>query len=174
MTFRWSDSPQSLARQFAGAAAALAGVSALLIALASWWWIDRLQNDAGQVIQRQEVELRATRFAEILSRVEERARELANSYGEWREISLELDALSGMDLWKMETASGGTGTGAHHCQRSPYSRSASHTRPDWLGIHRQRRGRPALSTARVLFHGPRIRRSVSRPRFSSTTVDCGD
>lgn len=35
------------------------------------------------------------------------AREHANSYGEWREISLELDALSGMDLWKMETASGG-------------------------------------------------------------------
>lgn len=79
MTFRWSDSPQSLARQFAGAAAALAGVSVLLIALASWWWIDRLQNDAGQVIQRQEVELRATRFAETLSRVEERVRELANS-----------------------------------------------------------------------------------------------
>ncbi|MFX7690364.1 DUF3336 domain-containing protein, partial [Acinetobacter baumannii] len=34
------------------------------------------------------------------------AREHADSYGEWREISLELDALSGMDLWKMETASG--------------------------------------------------------------------
>jgi len=79
MTFRWSDSPQSLARQFAGTAAALAGVSALLIALASWWWIDRLQHDAVKVVQRQEVELRATRFAETLSGVEERARELANS-----------------------------------------------------------------------------------------------
>jgi two-component system, cell cycle sensor histidine kinase and response regulator CckA len=79
MTFRWSDSPQSLARQFAAAAAALAGISVLLIALASWWWIDRLQNDASKVMQRQEVELRATRFAETLSRVEERARELANS-----------------------------------------------------------------------------------------------
>ena len=79
MTFRWSDSPQSLARQFAWAAAALAGISVLLIALASWWWIDRLQNDSVKVIQRQEVELRATRVAETLSSVEERARELANS-----------------------------------------------------------------------------------------------
>ena len=82
MTFRWSDSPQSLARQFAWAAAALAGISVLLIALASWWWIDRLQNDSVKVIQRQEVELRATRVAETLSRVEERARELAEHEGE--------------------------------------------------------------------------------------------
>lgn len=79
MTFPWSDSPHSLARQFAWAAAALAGISVLLIALASWWWIDRLQNDAGKVVQRQEVELRATRFAETLRGVEERARELADS-----------------------------------------------------------------------------------------------
>ncbi|WP_220375758.1 DUF3336 domain-containing protein [Paraperlucidibaca baekdonensis] len=33
------------------------------------------------------------------------AREQASSYGEWRETSLELDALTGFDLWKIETAS---------------------------------------------------------------------
>lgn len=79
MTFRWSDSPRSLARQFAGTAAVLAGLSALLIALASLWWIDRLQHEADEVMQGQEVELRAIRFAETLIGVEERARELANS-----------------------------------------------------------------------------------------------
>ncbi|MES3040865.1 MAG: DUF3336 domain-containing protein [Pseudomonadota bacterium] len=33
------------------------------------------------------------------------ARQQATSYDEWREISLELDAHSGLDLWKIETAS---------------------------------------------------------------------
>lgn len=33
------------------------------------------------------------------------ARDNASSYEEWREISLELDALTGLDLWKIETAS---------------------------------------------------------------------
>ena len=33
------------------------------------------------------------------------ARQQASSYDEWREISLELDAHSGLDLWKIETAS---------------------------------------------------------------------
>ncbi len=33
------------------------------------------------------------------------ARAHASSYAEWREISLELDALTGLDLWKIETAS---------------------------------------------------------------------
>ncbi|MDP1776608.1 MAG: patatin-like phospholipase family protein, partial [Moraxellaceae bacterium] len=33
------------------------------------------------------------------------ARDNARTYEEWREISLELDALTGLDLWKIETAS---------------------------------------------------------------------
>ena len=33
------------------------------------------------------------------------ARDNAKNYNEWREISLELDALTGLDLWKIETAS---------------------------------------------------------------------
>lgn len=33
------------------------------------------------------------------------AREKAANYQEWRDISLELDALTGLDLWKIETAS---------------------------------------------------------------------
>lgn len=33
------------------------------------------------------------------------ARDTATSYAEWREISLELDALTGLDLWKIEAAS---------------------------------------------------------------------
>ena len=34
-----------------------------------------------------------------------RARRNASSYDEWRDVSLELDALTGMDLWKIESGS---------------------------------------------------------------------
>ena len=29
----------------------------------------------------------------------------ANTYAEWKEIALELDAVSGLDLWKLDNAS---------------------------------------------------------------------
>ena len=69
----------SLARQFAGTAAALAGISVLLVALCSWWWIDRLQHASSLALQQRDVELRAVQVGESLSRVDERARELASS-----------------------------------------------------------------------------------------------
>jgi PAS domain S-box-containing protein len=69
----------SLARRFAGATAALAGVAVLLLAVGSWLWIDRLQRDAGLTLQRHDLELRAAQVAEALRRVEERAGELASS-----------------------------------------------------------------------------------------------
>jgi PAS domain S-box-containing protein len=69
----------SLARRFAGAAAALAGCAVLLIGAVSWWWVDRLQHRADDLLQQREAELRAAGVAETLQGMLQQLRGVARN-----------------------------------------------------------------------------------------------
>ena len=71
--------PPSLARQFAGATAALAATAVMLVAAVSWWWIDRLHQESARELGRRDVELRAAQIRDTLVVIDERLHELARS-----------------------------------------------------------------------------------------------
>jgi len=71
--------PNSLARKFAGAAAALVALAVLLISAGSWWWIDRLHQASALTLVQHDVALRAAQVRDTLVLIDERLREIANS-----------------------------------------------------------------------------------------------
>jgi hypothetical protein len=71
--------PASLARQFAGAAAAISASAIVLISATSWWWIDRLHRASAQALAQRDVELRAAQVRDTLVVIDERLREIADS-----------------------------------------------------------------------------------------------
>ncbi len=69
----------SLARQVAGLTAAMAMVAIVLISAVSWWWINRLQQDAAQLLAQREARARADQVRDTLVSIHQRLHEVASS-----------------------------------------------------------------------------------------------